>query len=137
MDAKLFIPSLADITNQTAEPWVYEGRFAPWFIDNPHRAKYRGHWAPDGAQYFSGNTDPALIASNNVQEGDLWQDTANNSIMKIRVNGDWLSASGFWLRGAYLASTTGFLSCSTSGNASTGNNYGASGTYGVVLRFSI
>ena len=137
MDAKVFIPSLADITNQTSEPWSYEGRYASWFIDNPHRAKHRGHWAREGAQYFSGNTDPALIASNNVQDGDVWQDTGNNSIIKLRVDGDWLSAGYFWLRGAYLGSATTFLYCYYYGGASAGGSYYASIVFGVVLRFSI
>lgn len=134
MDAKVFLPSYADVTNQTAEPWVYEGKFAPWFIDNPHRAKFRGHWAREGAQYFSGNTDPALIASNNVEDGDCWQDTGNGSTMKLRVNGEWLSANYFWLRGAGLSNTTHFWLVGN--NGSTGYNY-ATNTYAVVLRFSI
>lgn len=134
VDAQVFLPSLADITNQTAEPWVYEGKFAPWFIDNPHRAKYRGHWAPDSAQYFSGNTDPSLLPGNNVQDGDVWQDTGNGSIMKLRVNGDWLSAYAFWLRGAYLSNATYFWFVYNYGGTT---SYGASTTIGVVLRFSI
>ena len=137
MEAQVFLPSLADITNQTSEPWVYEGSFASWFTDNPHRAKHRGHWAREGAQYFSGNTDPSLLEQNNVQDGDVWQDTGNSSIIKLRVDGDWLSASSFWLRGAYLSSATYFLSCNYYGGATTGSYYGASSAYGVVLRFSI
>lgn len=137
VDAKVFIPSLADITNQTSEPWIYEGKFATWFIDNPHRAKHRGHWAADGAQYFSGNTDPALLEVNNVQDGDIWTDTGNSSVVKLRVDGAWLSANGFWLRGAHLGSTTHFLSCYYGGNANTNNYTLASSVYGVVLRFSI
>ena len=135
MNAKVFLPSYADVTNQTNEPWVYEGKFAPWFIDSPHRAKYRGHWAPDGAQYFSGNTDPALLPGNNVQDGDCWQDTGNSSIMKLRVDGDWLSATTFWLRGAYLSNAAYFWNVGTYGGTSGGNN--ATGASGVVLRFSI
>lgn len=134
MEAKVFLPSYADVTNQTSEPWVYEGKFASWFIDNPHRAKYRGHWARDGAQYFSGNTDPALISSNNVQDGDCWQDTGNSSTMKLRVDGEWLSAGNFWLRGAYLSSTTTFWNVYYIGYT---GNYSASHANGVVLRFSI
>ena len=135
MEAKVFIPSYADVTNQTSEPWVYEGKYASWFIDNPHRAKHRGHWARDGAQYFSGNTDPALLEANNVQDGDIWTDTGNSSVVKLRVDGEWLSANTFWLRGAYLSSTTNFWSVGSSG--STYNNGGAYNAYGVVLRFSI
>ena len=134
MEAKVFLPSYADVTNQTSEPWVYEGKFATWFIDNPHRAKHRGNWARDGAQYFSGNTDPALLSANNVQDGDCWQDTGNGSTMKLRVDGDWLSATSFWLRGASLSSTTNFWYVGTNGGT---NNSNAANTYGVVLRFSI
>ena len=122
------------MTNQTSEPWVYEGKFATWFIDNSHRAKHRGHWARDGAQYFSGNTDPSLLEQNNVQDGDVWQDTGDSSIVKLRVDGKWLSAYYFWLRGAYLSSTSYFWYVYYNGGTS---YYGASNTFGVVLRFSI
>ena len=134
MNAQLFLPSYADVTNQTSEPWVYEGKFASWFIDNPHRAKFRGHWAREGAQYFSGNTDPALLASNNVEDGDVWQDTGNSSVIKLRVDGEWLSANYFWLRGAYLSGATSFWGVYGGGYTS---NYYASNAGGVVLRFSI
>ena len=134
MNAKVFLPSYADVTNQTSEPWVYEGKFATWFIDNPHRAKHRGHWARDGAQYFSGNTDPSLLEQNNVQDGDVWQDTGDSSIVKLRVDGKWLSATNFWLRGASLSNAANFWSVSNNG---TTGSYIATAAYGVVLRFSI
>jgi len=134
IDAQIFLPSLADVTVQSSEPFIYEGRYASWFIDNPHRAKFRGHWAREGAQYFSGNTDPSLLEQNNVQDGDVWQDTGNGSIIKLRVDGDWLSASSFWLRGASLSGTTYFWGVYSSGSTSTNP---ASYAYGVVLRFSI
>ena len=134
MNAKVFLPSLADVSSRTDEPWIYEGTFAPWFIDNPHRAKFRGHWPREGAQYFSGNTDPALLEANNVQDGDCWQDTGNGSTMNLRVDGEWLSAAYFWLRGAILTNTTYFWLVGSGGGAS--YNY-ATYTFGVVLRFSI
>ena len=134
MNAKVFLPSYADVTNQTSEPWVYEGKFATWFIDNAHRAKHRGHWSRDGAQYFSGNTDPSLLDSNNVQDGDIWTDTGDSSIVKLRVDGKWLSATYFWLRGALLSSATYFWGVYGSGNS---GNYNATNAGGVVLRFSI
>lgn len=134
MEAQVFLPSLADVSSRTDEPWIYEGKFASWFIDNPHRAKYRGHWAADGAQYFISNTDPSLLDTNNVQDGDVWQDTGDSSIVKLRVDGKWLSATYFWLRGAHLSSATGFWFVHTGGTASYGN---AANAFGVVLRFSI
>ena len=134
MNAQIFLPSLSDVSNQTSEPWIYEGKLAPWFIDNAHRAKHQGAWRRENAQYFSQNTDPALLSSNNVEDGDIWTDTGNSSIVKLRVNGAWLSAYYFWLRGANLSNTPYFWGVGYSGNAGASN---ASGAYGVVLRFSI
>ena len=134
IDAKVFIPSHGDVTSQTSEPWIYEGKYASWFTGNPQRTKYRGAWARDGAQYFSQNTDPSLLEANNVQEGDVWIDTGNSSIGKLRVGSGWLSAYGWWCRGAYLSNTTYFWFVYYSGY--TGTNF-ASTAYGVALRFSI
>ena len=134
MNAKIFLPSLADVQSQSSEPWIYEGRLAPWFVDNPHRAKHQGHWRRENAQYFSQNTDPALLDSNNVEDGDIWTDTGNGSIVKLRVNGAWLSAYTFWLRGANLSGTTYFWNVNTTGGT---NSTNATNAYGVVLRFSI
>ena len=135
IDAKVFIPSHGDVSSQTSEPWIYEGKYASWFTGNPQRTKYRGAWARDGAQYFSQNTDPSLLESNNVQEGDVWIDTGNSSIGKLRVGSGWLSANTWWCRGANLSNTTYFWYVYTSG--STYSYYGASSAYGVALRFSI
>ena len=134
MEAKVFLPSHADVSSQSSEPWIYEGKYASWFTDNAHRTKFRGGWPREGAQYFSQNTDPSLLDSNNVQDGDVWIDTGNSSTGKLRVNGAWLSAYGWWGRGADLSYAAYFWIVGSHGYVA---NVGASYAYGVALRFSI
>lgn len=136
VNGKVFLPAYAEVYHTDAEPWIYEGDWITFFTNNTDRIKFRTYVRPEGQQVFSQNTDPCLVEQNNVQEGDLWIDTGNSSIGKLRVNGAWLSATYYWLRGSSLANSTNFNSVYNNGGASTNGN-SATGAYGVVLRFSI
>ena len=136
VDGKVFLPSYAEVYHTDAEPWIYEGSWITFFTNNADRIKFKTYARPENQQIFTQNTDPCLVEQNNVQEGDLWIDTGNNSIGKLRVNGEWLSATAYWLRGASLTYATLFSLVYGTGYAGT-NGYGATDVNGVVLRFSI
>lgn len=136
VDAHLFLPAYNEVNSTSTEPWIYEGVAIPFFTNNTDRIKFRGLTRPEGQQIFTQNTDPSLLASNNVAEGDMWVDTGNGSIGKLRVNGAWVSATHYWLRGASLSYAGSFCYVGTSGNAGT-SGAGATGVNGVVPRFSI
>lgn len=134
-DARVWIPALAEVSAdyKTTEPWCYEGTLVPFFVSNATRIKFRGRALREGYQTFTGNTDPATIASNNVVDGDLWIN--GSSVGNIRYKGKWVSAVSFWLRGASLSAATSFGYVNNGGGTYAG--YNASISYGVVPRFSI
>lgn len=132
----VFLPAYAEVYHTDAEPWIYEGDWITFFTSNADRLKFRNHVRSESQKIFSQNTDPCLIEQNNVQDGDLWIDTGDSGRGKLRVNGDWLSATYWWLRGASISYSTYFCYVGYSGIADTGGA-NAAGVLGVVPRFSI
>jgi len=139
-DAYVWLPSYTEMQGGTAEPWIYEGNWVEFFVNNTTRIKFRGHClarSEDGGyQTFTTGTDPTTDSTVTVNEGDLWIDTANNSIGKLRVNGAWLSANSFWLRGASVTGSTGFGIVGSYGFVH-GSGGSAAASYGLCPRFSI
>lgn len=138
--AKIWLPSYIEMQGGTTEPWVYEGEdHIPYFTSNEMRAKFKG---PDmlpreDYQYFSQETDPAAVASNNVQDGDMWYNsTSGITRTYLRVKGDWFAANYFWLRGASITYAAGFCYVGIGGWVITYGGY-ATYVYGVCPRFSI
>ena len=138
-DAKVWIPALAEVSAdyRTSEPYCYEGTLVPFFTNNASRVKFQGKPLREGYSVWSQNTDPALNSANTVVDGDLWIDTGHSSTGMIRYRGAWVSATYFWLRGAYLSNATNFDAVYNYGNTYTGTIPNASYSYGVVPRFSI
>lgn len=138
-NAYLWVPSFNEMQGNNAEPWVYEGDWVTFFTNNTSRIKFRGKCLSNAAgsyNTFTTGTDPATVAANNVKDGDLWINTSESSRGYLRVDGKWLAADIFWLRGAAVTYSTNFgLVGSGGGVGSYGN--GAAGSIGVCPRFSI
>lgn len=132
----VFLPAYAEVYHTDQEPWVYEGDWITFFTSNADRLKFRGYVRPENQQVFSQNTDPCLIEQNNVQDGDVWCNTADSGRGYLRVNGEWLSATSWWLRGASILNSTSFCYVYWNGYADTNGNNATSAS-GVVPRFSI
>lgn len=138
--AKIWLPSYIEMQGGTSEPWVYEGEdHIPYFTSNEMRAKFKGadKLPRDGYQHFSQDTDPAAVASNNVQDGDLWYNsTTGITRYYLRVNGDWFAAYSFFLRGASITNAAYFCYVSHYGHVGAGG-FSAASVIGVCPRFSI
>jgi len=138
-NTKIWLPSYIEMQGGTSEPWIYEGaKHIPFFINGATRCKFKGadSITRKGYATFTSDTDPALVGSNNVQEGDLWINTADNSRGYLRKNGDWFAAYAFFLRGASITYAAYF--CYVNNNGYVGTNGGsAANVFGVCPRFSI
>ncbi|MGN1157927.1 MAG: DUF6273 domain-containing protein, partial [Agathobacter sp.] len=151
---KVYLVSYKEVYAGTTDTtYVAEGDPIDFFTDNPSRIKFRGRIVPEDATFFSSNTEPSAIASNNVKEGDIWINTANNSIGYMYVSqdeidkynltpyataaigGGWISATNWWERSPYVSHATNFMFVSSYGYPGNGSN--ASYTYGVCPCFSI
>ena len=136
---KMWLPSYYEVTGRTAEPWIYEGaQYIPYFINGAARAKWIGpdSYPRKGHATFSLGTDPALDAAQNVQDGDLWVNTAKSSTVYLRKKGQWMQASYYFLRGATINSPTKYCIVFSDGAAGTGGE-SAGSTYHPSPRFSI
>ena len=138
-NAKLWVPSFIEMQGGTSEPWIYEGEWVTFFTNNTTRIKFRGNALSNVAgsyKTFTTGTDPATVAANNVQDGDLWINTSESSRGYLRVKGKWLAAYNFWLRGASVTYSTSFGYVSYTGYV---HSYGtiAANSIGVCPRFSI
>lgn len=139
-DAYVWIPSYNEMQGNDIEPWVYEGEWVTFFTNNTTRIKFFGKClarAEDGGyQTFTSDTDPTLSSTATVNDGDLWINTSESSRGYLRVNGDWLAANYFWLRGASVTGSGYFCNVNSGGGVYT-YGYGAAGSIGVCPRFSI
>lgn len=138
--------------SETNSTYVLEGDPITWFTSQARKVKFRGRIIGDNAQYFSGDTDPTAITTNNVNYGDIWINTGNSSIGYILVpsdelarlgispaynastGGGWVGADYWWLRSPHLGNTTTFWSVHYYGYVYYAN---ASNVLGVVPCFSI
>lgn len=134
--AKVWIPSYIEMQGGTSEPWVYEGEWVTFFTNSYERVKFLGHTIPEGYTRYVSGTDPAEVTGNTVQEGDVWINTSDGSRGYLRVNGIWLGANYFWLRGASVTYSTNFCKVANGGNVNY-SGYSAAGSDGVCPRFSI
>ena len=125
----------AEMQQMTDEPWIYEGVLAPWLTANIYRPRFTDFWPRANAQYFTQSTDPSLVESNHVEDGDVWKDTSRESRVYIRQNSDWSISAMSWLRTTSLETDKRFYIVNGVGtiNESTATNY----TVSVELRFSI
>ena len=147
--AHVWIPSYIEVQGGTSEPWVYEGTYVPFFINSYARLKFKGmHMRngpynaltnPEGYQVIVDGVDPVASGYESavpIRDGDIWIDTSNSSIGKLRVGDTWVSASSWWLRGASQSNPAAFCYVGTYGGANTSGST-ATTVIGVVPRFSI
>ena len=116
----------------------------------------------DNAQFIVDSSEPTLLTSYTVNEGDIWVNSNNQSIGYIYMSastiakhtrigyravsssdniqasdgGCWVRANLWWERSPNASDPTSFMYVNTGGYPYYGNT-GASGGYGVALSFSI
>jgi len=135
--------SLLDVvefnSNTTTAPWSECGRPITYYVNDAARIHYHGITTRENYQTFSQGTDPTLDESNNVQEGDLWINTANSNAKKIFDGLIWRSwtAAYIWLRSAPPTNSDSFAAVASSGPVYAGYGSNAGNSYGVLPRFSI
>lgn len=136
-NAHIWLPAYADMQNTTAEPWIYEGDWITYFVNNASRIKFLGITVSEDAVFHTSATDPADDTTKTVKTGDIWINTADSSRGYIRKeDGTWFAAYYFWLRGASVAYSTYFCYVNYIGYVTSGG-YSASYSFGVCPRFSI
>ena len=151
-DDYVYLPCTTEMNNNTSNPYVNEGSYISWYTSNALRVKFRGYKIPDGASYYSTNTDPTTNSANTVKFGDVWIHTGNDSIGHTYVDADylaqygvtpsetasdgggWIKAASWWLRSPSAAGSTNFWSVTSYGYVRHNN---ASNSYGVCPCFSI
>ena len=161
---KLYLAANREVGGSTASPYVDEVDVTStisFFTNDRKRLKFCGVIIRDDAQYIIESTEPTLLTSYTVNEGDIWVNTNNQNIGYIYMSADtiakhtrigyraisstdniqasdggcWVRASYWWERSPYASSSTSFMYVGTGGGPN--NSYSASNTYGVALSFSI
>lgn len=131
----MYLAARNELNAYTDEPYASEGtHIYSWYTANRHRCKFFSIPVTDDVQYFSSDTDPRDITSNNVSEGDIWLKTTEDSRGYILHEGEWHAAYYWWTRSPYVSSSANFMYVSTNGYI---GNYNASSTNGVCPCFSI
>lgn len=159
---KIYLASLREVGGTTAEPYASEGNAISFLSSNARRLKFAGWIISESAQYISSSSDPSIMASYTVREGDIWINTGTDGIGYVYISaetkakhsklgyfafsngsniqagdgqGTWVRACYWWLRSPYISYSTHFTIVHYAG--STGNTTNASYSYGVVVGFSI
>lgn len=133
---KITLPNYVEMTGTSNEPWVYSGQHITYFTSNANRIAFRGITIPEDATFYTQGTDPCNTAGTSVKEGDVWINTNNSSIGYIYNNGEWVSASYYWLRDASTSSTTTFAFVNYTGGVYS-SGYSAANSIAIRARFSI
>ncbi|MCC8156373.1 MAG: DUF6273 domain-containing protein [Oscillospiraceae bacterium] len=132
----LTLANYFEVSNSQSDPWAGLGKYIAYFTSNANRLAFRDIVIPDDAQFISYGTDPTEDSDFDVQEGDIWINTSDSSRGYIYHNGQWISASGWWLRDSSTANTTHFALVYNFGNANSSGNT-ATSSYAIRPRFSI
>ena len=151
-DDYVYLPCTTEMNGDKTNPYVNEGSHIGWYTGNKQRVKFRGYKIPDDAQYYSADSDPAAVSSNNVKFGDVWLKTNDSSTGRTFVDADylsrygitpsenaangggWIKATGWWLRSPNATYSTGFWGVNGLGYVS---YYYAGNSNGVCPCFSI
>lgn len=151
---KVYLVSYKEVNSGVTDAtYVAEGDPIDFFTTNPSRVKFRGRIIPEDVTFFTTETEPSAISTNNVKEGDIWINTGNQSIgymyvsqdeldkynltpyATAQIGGGWISASYWWERSPYVSYTTYFMGVGSNGKPSNGSV--ASYANGVCPCFSI
>ena len=161
---KLYLAANREVGGSTSSPYVDEVDVTStisFFTNDRKRLKFCGVIVDDNAQFIVDSSEPTLLTSYTVNEGDIWVNSNNQNIGYIYMSastiakhtrigyravssseniqasdgGCWVCAYYWWERSPYASNSTNFMIVYTNGAP---NNYGgASTTSGVALGFSI
>ena len=150
----IYLLSNREVGGWTTEPYASEGEAVSWFTSDNSRIKFKRKTVSNDAKFFRSGTDPYEIADNDVQPGDIWVNTANNSIgymyftkEEIEMygltpyawtsdgNGGWISAVHWWGRSPHASYSTYFMIVANNGYPT--NLPNANNVFGVCPCFSI
>ena len=132
-----------------------------FFTNDRKRLKFCGVIVDDNAQFIVDSSEPTLLTSYTVNEGDIWVNSNNQNIGYIYMSastiakhtrigyrvvsssdniqasdgGCWVRAGNWWERSPYASGSTSFMLVNGTGNPYIYLN--ASDIAGVALSFSI
>lgn len=160
---KMYLPSYAEVSSVSTEPYASEGKLIPWFTSAARRLKFYGLMIPQDAQIITDQSEPTLLGElyPNIKEGDIWVNASyeNRGYMYISAEtiakhgwiggrevtsesniaasdgGLWVYAAFWWERSPSASSDAYFMYVNTYGLA--GSHTYASSAFGVDLGFSI
>ena len=160
---KLYLAANREVGGNTGSPYVDEVDVATtirFFTNERKRLKFCGVIVRDDAQYIIESTEPTLLTSYTVSEGDIWVNTNNQNIGYIYMSADtiakhtrigyravsstdniqandggcWVRAYFWWERSPHTSTSTSFISVNNNGNLSSN---GAANLVGITIGFSI
>ena len=157
----LYLPSNRELVGWTTEPYASEGSAISFFTSDQSRLKFPGLIVLEDATVTRGNTEPTLLSTANVKDGDIWVHTGNSSIgymyfspetvakhsqisfrdvtssdnIAASNGGRWVRANNWWERSPGAYDSASFVYVYYHGYPC-GTNYAAA-TNGVVVGFSI
>ena len=161
---KLYLAANREVGGSTGSPYVDEVDVTStisFFTNDRKRLKFCGVIVRDDAQYIVESTEPTLLTSYTVNEGDIWVNSNNQNIGYIYMSSDtiskhsrigyraissgdnvqasdggcWVRAGGWWERSPNASNSTNVMSVYSYGPPS--GSYNASSYIGVALSFSI
>ena len=161
---KLYLAAHREVGGSASSPYVDEVDVTStisFFTNNRKRLKFCGVIVADNAQFIVDSSEPTLLTSYTVNEGDIWVNSNNQDYGYIYMSastiakhtrigyravsspdniqasdgGCWVRAGNWWERSPGASYSTNFMFVGNYGSPN--NYYGASNNYGVALGFSI
>lgn len=161
---KLYLAANREVGGNTGSPYVDEVDVTStisFFTNDRKRLKFCGVIVDDNAQYIVDSSEPTLLTSYTVNEGDIWVNSNNQYAGYIYMSastiakhtrigfrpvnhsdniqasdgGCWVRTSIWWERSPYASYSTVFMYVGINGYPSSYN--GAPDASGVALGFSI
>lgn len=163
---KLYLAANREVGGSTGSPYVDEVDVTStisFFTNDRKRLKFCGVIVDDNAQFIVDSSEPTLLTSYTVNEGDIWVDSNNQNIGYIYMSastiakhtrighravsssdniqasdgGCWVCANNWWERSPFASSSTLFMNVYNNGSPYNYYNGNASSSLGVALSFSI
>ena len=161
---KLYLAANREVGGSTGSPYVDEVDVTStisFFANDKQRLKFCGVIVDDNPQFIVDSSEPTLLTSYTVNEGDIWVNTNNQNIGYIYMSastiakhtrigfravsstdniqasdgGCWVRAYGWWGRSPYASNSAYFMGVGIYGYPYYNGN--ASTNLGVALGFSI
>lgn len=161
---KLYLAANREVGGSAVSPYVDEVDVTStisFFTNDSKRLKFCGVIVDDNAQFIVDSSEPTLLTSYTVNEGDIWVNSNIQNIGYIYMSastiakhtrigyrevsspdniqasdgGCWVSASFWWERSPHASTFTSFMTIDNHGGRINSNN--ASNAPGIALGFSI